>query len=373
MNKIYFLLLFVAFYNFSYSQTSIAVTTQDNTRGAWEDASSWVSSTRPAPLAVDIDDYPININGYITRENGGLSFAGGNTTVGRDFIINDTLVIMGDLHFANKSHNLKIPDGGLLIVFGDFSSDNKTNLEVGGVFVVTGFADFDPAHSDYSGSGKFFPLGGTNGNSSAAAAAAASGSLEDYNEDLYNFVGGGGGVLPVSVTSFLAEKRNRKVSLNWEVASEENFSFFSIERSGDGVNFEEIGTVEKTSEEGSKKYSYLDEAPLPGTAYYKLKSTDLDGNYKYHGIVSIKLFSPDIFTFYPHPVVAGELNYKIQLESVDKSAEIRISDLSGNLIHSSRAHSSNDKILLGKKIKPGIYLVELKSGMVLHRSKIVFQ
>ena len=99
---------------------------------------------------------------------------------------------------------------------------------------------------------------------------------------------GGTNVLPVELISFEAHLNIDKVELMWVTASEENNEFFSIERSQDGINFEEILQVEGAGESSNRiEYFDIDYEPLTGVSYYRLKQTDTDGKCRYSGIVPV--------------------------------------------------------------------------------------
>jgi hypothetical protein len=59
---------------------------------------------------------------------------------GNGLIINDTLVIYGNLELKNDA-DIIINSGGVLIIVGDFIAKNNVDLAVGGVIVVTGVFD----------------------------------------------------------------------------------------------------------------------------------------------------------------------------------------------------------------------------------------
>jgi len=96
---------------------------KNNYSGAWETPASW-SPTWPSPQTT-LTGPDITINGYITV-NGSLSFTGTS-----DLIINDTLVIEGDLSLGNNS-DLTINGGGILIVRGNFSVHNPSEIIANG-------------------------------------------------------------------------------------------------------------------------------------------------------------------------------------------------------------------------------------------------
>src|SRR5665811_1055330 len=112
------------------SQSHISL---NNYTGAWETPTSW-SPTWPVPQT-NISGYNITINGYITV-NGSLSFLGAPTNL----IVNDTLVIKGDL-FLDNNNDLTINDNGILIVRGNLSMHNHSEIIANGYLIITGYID----------------------------------------------------------------------------------------------------------------------------------------------------------------------------------------------------------------------------------------
>jgi gliding motility-associated-like protein len=102
----------------------------NNYTGDWVTPASW-NPTWEVPQT-DINGYNITINGYITV-NGSLLFTG---TLG-NLIINDTLVIKGDLSFDNNN-NLTVNDNGILIVRGNLTIGNNTDISADSYVIITG-------------------------------------------------------------------------------------------------------------------------------------------------------------------------------------------------------------------------------------------
>jgi hypothetical protein len=98
--------------------------------------------------------------------------------------------------------------------------------------------------------------------------------------------------LPIKLVDFTASivREEKAVLLDWQTESEVNNDFFIIERSSDGYNW---NSIHKASGAGSSnsllRYEYLDENPLSGISYYRLKQTDFDGEYEYFPIRSVIL------------------------------------------------------------------------------------
>ena len=105
-------------------------TTKDNFTGQWDSASSWIPEW-PEPDTI-IHGYDITINGYITID-GSLEF----WTLPGNLIINDTLVVLGDLYLGELS-NLIVNENGILIVRGDLTFGKNSNITVNNYIVLTG-------------------------------------------------------------------------------------------------------------------------------------------------------------------------------------------------------------------------------------------
>lgn len=84
-----------------------------------------------------------------------------------------------------------------------------------------------------------------------------------------------GNVLSVSLISFSGENIEGRNVLNWITKSEDNNDYFTIERSIDGVYFENIGTV-KALNTGTM-YEFTDETFQDTINYYRLSQTDFNG------------------------------------------------------------------------------------------------
>ncbi len=99
-------------------------------------------------------------------------------------------------------------------------------------------------------------------------------------------------LLPITLLHFSVSKEQSYISFSWSTSSEINNDYFTLERSIDAVNFITIG---KTNGAGNSNtllhYSVNDYHPTEGLSYYRLKQTDLDGNYEY--------FKPEAVSFEP--------------------------------------------------------------------------
>jgi hypothetical protein len=96
-------------------------------------------------------------------------------------------------------------------------------------------------------------------------------------------------ILPVTLTKFTATSLERTVRLHWRVVSEEDNTGYIIERSADGKAYSALATVRSKSQLSSMSdYVYVDQFPLTGDSYYRLRITGNDGQEKIHGPVRVQ-------------------------------------------------------------------------------------
>lgn len=97
---------------------------------------------------------------------------------------------------------------------------------------------------------------------------------------------------------------NQHVKLNWQTASEINNDFFTIERSSNGNNWQEVNKIKGVGNSSSRlSYSEIDYNPYNGLSFYRLKQTDFDGQFEYSKIISthIKNNEKSHVKIYPNP------------------------------------------------------------------------
>jgi hypothetical protein len=109
--------------------------------------------------------------------------------------------------------------------------------------------------------------------------------------------------LPVEFVDFTAGLApKQRVSLDWRTATESGNSHFVIERSGNGQDFEALGEVAgagTTSEE--QAYSFMDENPLAGINYYRLRQVDFDGTESFSEVRTVTVDFSEAFVIRPYP------------------------------------------------------------------------
>ena len=99
--------------------------------------------------------------------------------------------------------------------------------------------------------------------------------------------------LPVELVLFTASVTARQaVALHWVTASERNSKQFVIERSADGTSFSTLRTVVAAGTTSARTtYDQLDEQPLFGTSYYRLRQVDNDGTTAFSPVQVVRMGS----------------------------------------------------------------------------------
>lgn len=174
-------------------------------------------------------------------------------------------------------------------------------------------------------------------------------------------------VTPVTLLYFGASVQGEKVLLNWATATEKNSSFFSVEKSVDGVNFKEIGQQTAAGNSFIRiNYSFTDKNPTVGRSYYRLKAVDFDGYTEYFNVDIIDYSGKRAVTVYPNPYTNENITIALNF-SVDENASAEIFDVSGQ--HVTSFHFTGNTFTSALDLKPGVYIVKVTtlSGAYLSR------
>ncbi len=122
-------------------------------------------------------------------------------------------------------------------------------------------------------------------------------------------------LLPIELSYFDVEEiGNEKVEIEWETSAESMNDYFTIERSIDGVNWEEISRVAGAGDSNSPlTYSMIDNNPYIGWNYYRLKQTDFNGKFEYFEEKGVQLRwnDSDEIRIFPNPAID-----RIQIEGI---------------------------------------------------------
>lgn len=169
--------------------------------------------------------------------------------------------------------------------------------------------------------------------------------------------------LPVELLSFHASCKDDKVKLNWSTASETNNDFFTVEKSHDGMSFENLANIPGAGNSNLLNvYSYSDNSPYSDITYYKLKQTDFDGSSNYSDVINTTCSSDEQLSV-TLSFADGDLSLIISNAKSDYS--LSIFEVSGKLVYSKdiikNSEQTQQLILSSDLFSPGIYFIQLQS------------
>lgn len=160
--------------------------------------------------------------------------------------------------------------------------------------------------------------------------------------------------LPITLVDFSATPDNGQVRLDWATASEQDNAYFTVERSADASSFTPVlqqpGAVNSSS---MLYYSAMDDSPLPGLSYYRLRQTDINGTTSFSPVVVVNNpgAQADALAISPNPS-SGE-NIQLPASTVGKTVQIR--SMTGQLLYSAQLTGS---LLQCPPIGTGVFLLQ---------------
>ncbi len=168
--------------------------------------------------------------------------------------------------------------------------------------------------------------------------------------------------LPVEVIYFKATEMPGAIKLEWATSFEEDFDYFTLERSSDGRIFNDHVKIysNTTLSSFTKKYEYIDEMPFPGLSYYRLKATDFNGSFEYHGVVSANLEDAEAdILIYSNPNVRDHIT--ISYNGVQESP-FRIIDITGKMIEEGILMPGLNEIMISPSIHSSLYFIQVEGS-----------
>ena len=177
-------------------------------------------------------------------------------------------------------------------------------------------------------------------------------------------------VLPVKLISFTAGFENNAVKLNWATSFEENLLRFTIEKSSDGIQWNELTSVNSSNAPTGSQYQFTDREVYLNKYYYRIKLVHRDGSTEYSKTVIASTNKPGT-TF----VRYNNFSNSLLVYSGKKISQVKVLSVNGQLIQSKQLPNNitTSEIPL-KKLLPGIYIVhvDLTDGDK-YNSKIIIQ
>jgi len=321
---------------------------------------------------------PVTINSGGTLSGNGtvignVTVNSGGTLAGNGTVDGDITVNAGGMISPGNSI-------GTITINGDFTNNGTLNIEIAGPgsfdqIIVNGNAVINGNISITFLNGFAPVLGqvftiitgaGPKSGSATVSATNAAVFAATYNSATGVLTFNVNVVLPVELISFEADAVASSIQLSWRTATERNNDYMAVERSADGVKFGEIGRVKGAgTTEQPQEYGFVDEHPLPGLNYYRLRQVDFDGAFEYHKTISVafkgKASSGLNVQAFPNPA-----QYSLQARwSADsrQPSTLRLFDTSGRLLATYPVDAGADSYEVPVSNLPaGLYFLQASQG-----------
>jgi hypothetical protein len=125
---------------------------------------------------------------------------------------------------------------------------------------------------------------------------------------------------PITLLSFNAAPVGTFVKLDWVTTSEIANDYYTIERSVDAATWEAVVQVDGAGTTALQStYQAVDANPYEGQSYYRLRSTDFDGQHRYSELRTVNFSPSESLLVFPNPtdhslyISIGEPDYQVEV------------------------------------------------------------
>lgn len=201
----------------------------------------------------------------------------------------------------------------------------------------------------------------------------------ESNQEHIFVVGSYNNALPLTLLDFQAANSEEGIMLTWSTVNAFRSEGFWLERSLDGINYDNIAFITSVNSRQLVAYNYTDEAAMriySPQLFYRLTHLDFDGTNTIYTPISIEhLASPQrVLHIYPNPFSDQELSITVQSSSVNEMF-CKIYNSNGKMLETIAIQSLQLEQLRNKlKAMPrGLYYLKVASSNGTESHKLIKQ
>lgn len=178
--------------------------------------------------------------------------------------------------------------------------------------------------------------------------------------------------LPITLLSFEAIPKDDYIQLEWSTTTEENNSYFRLEKLINEMDFEPIGYVDGAGNSTElNEYSFRDTEPSLGYNYYRLVDVDFGGNENASEVIMVNFESKELVPKpYPNPVRVGE-SFSLDIPQNTNIENIQLVSMNGQLLRFEKREEWNKLIISSSELRQGIYLFSFTINGQRYQSKLM--
>jgi len=324
MTKIYSMIALLLFTTAAFSQAPRRLITA-TTSGSWTSASTWTTTGSPTT--------PGNNDSVVIAQGVSVNISGNGITLP---LTNSVLDIFGTLVFnepagSGKTNDLNITTTtalpvALIRLSGTATITKGTDGNgTGNINVVVNGGSTQIKYSTNGVAG--VPPGQTAGPTITGPAFA-----QNTTGNPQYFTTGSAASLPVLISLFKASNTGTNITLNWTSQQETNSRFYIIEKSANGSNWQEIGTVAAAGFSGmATNYQFSDDKAAE-VNYYRIKMVDNDGKYSYTTTLTVRSQNRAVnVSLFPNPT-SSSVNISIGQGLAQQGFTIHVMNHNGQVL-----------------------------------------
>ena len=184
-------------------------------------------------------------------------------------------------------------------------------------------------------------------------------------------------IVPVELTSFIANVDNDIVTLKWSTATETNNLGFEVLRSRDNQNWNSLVIINGNGTTTLRHdYQYMDIVEIAGCYYYKLKQIDYNGDFNYSNIIEVNVNIPigfELLQNFPNPFNSSS-TIRYQLPK-DDFVNLIVYDVLGKEVKTLIEENENagyySVLLNADDLSSGIYFYKLTTSTYNSTKKFI--
>lgn len=180
-------------------------------------------------------------------------------------------------------------------------------------------------------------------------------------------------LLPLKLIDFSVNRNGKnQIETYWTTANEVNVSYYNIERSINGKEFEIVGKVKATNKT-LNEYRYTDESfsvnGFHSTVFYRIAGVDNDGKMTYSEVKKLIVNNTQAISIYPNPA-KGLCN--VVLNNINNNAKMIVTNIIGTTIITKNLTAGNNVIDVSSFTK-GIYFVNVTTTNNVVTQKLIVE
>jgi hypothetical protein len=174
--------------------------------------------------------------------------------------------------------------------------------------------------------------------------------------------------MPIELLSFEGKAIDVFIQLKWHTATEINNAYIAVERSKDGVYFVELGRVKgHGTTRLPQVYSFIDEQPLRGINYYRLRQVDADEQIEYHKIIAVAYHEKEAnINMQLYPTQVNDILNIVFNETLNEFVMLYVVNLAGRIMQQEQLEAGTENLTIDvNRLPQGMYFLRMQAARTL--------